>query len=123
MQTEPQIVFKGLDRSDAMESRVRDRLARLDRFGRLTSCRVVIEADHRSAEGFKPPVSIHVEVNIPKHTLVAKETESQRDAKGDGMAFVNRAFDAIQRQMEDEARIMRGDVKHHSDLNGRRLPD
>lgn len=71
----------------------------------------MVEADHRSAEGFKPPIAVQVEVHIPKHTLVAKESENQRDAKNDNLAFINRAFDVLQRQLEDEARKMRGEVK------------
>lgn len=118
-----QIVFKGMETSPAIEARIRERTARLERFHhRMISCRVVVEADHRSAEGFKPPVAVQVEVRIPKHTLIAKESESQRDMKNDALAFINRAFDVIQRQLEDEARIMRGDVKQH-DQAARRLQE
>lgn len=122
MQSPLQVVFKGMESSDAIDARIRERAARLERFyRRLTSCRVVIEADHRSAEGFKPPIAIQIEAHIPKHTLIAKESQNQRDMKNDRLAFVNRAFDAIQRQLEDEAKIMRGDVKQHE--SARRAPE
>jgi len=124
MQSPLQIVFKGIEKSAAIEARVKERAARLERFHRaVVSCRVVVEAAHRSAGGFKPALSIHIEVKIPRHTLVAKDTERQHDAKNDDMALINRAFDVLQRQLENEARIMRGDVKQHTGLNVRRTQE
>lgn len=109
-----QIVFKDIDSSDAIEERIRERVRRLERLHRnIVSCRVAFEALYRNAEGFRPPVAIQVELHIPKRTLVAKEVETQHDAKDDNLVVVNRAFYAVERRLEDEVRIMRGDVKRH----------
>ncbi|HEV2547820.1 MAG TPA: HPF/RaiA family ribosome-associated protein [Stellaceae bacterium] len=48
MQLSPQVTFRGMDTSDAIEAHIRDRIDELDRFhGRIMSCRVVVEAAHR----------------------------------------------------------------------------
>lgn len=44
MQTPLQVTFQNVPRSDALEARIREDLARLERIHpRLTSCRVVVE--------------------------------------------------------------------------------
>jgi hypothetical protein len=114
MQTPLRIVFKDTPNSPILEALVRSHVARIEKRHRnILSCRVVLEAPHKSAEGQKLPLGISVELTIPKHTLVAHEQQEHREVKNDHVAVVARAFDAIERQLEDETRIMRGDVKRH----------
>lgn len=113
MQTDLRITFRDIPASPRLEALVRRHLERIEkRHANIVACRVVLEAPHRSAEGQKPPLGISVEVAIPRRTLVAREKEEHREVKNDHIAVVTRAFDAIERQLEDEVRIMRGDVKH-----------
>ena len=49
MQTPVQIAFHGLDKSDAVEDRIREKVAKLEQFfDRITSCRVTVERHHRA---------------------------------------------------------------------------
>ncbi|HVI28728.1 HPF/RaiA family ribosome-associated protein [Hansschlegelia sp.] len=110
-----EIAFKNLQTSEALERLIRDRVARLEQsHPRLMSCRVVVETPYRSAAGGKQPLGIAVEVTLPgAKPIVAKDSQERRDSKGDETAFVTRAFKRIERQLEDEAEIRRGDVKSH----------
>jgi ribosomal subunit interface protein len=115
MQRPLDLAFRNLDASDYLRSLVEERVARLEKFHpRITGCRVVIEAPHRSAEGHNPPLGISVEVDVPgRPRIVAKDVEPQRDLKGDHLSAINRAFEAIERQLEELGDKQRGDVKRH----------
>ena len=115
MQRPLEIAFRDLDPSDFIRNLVEERVDRLERFHpHIIGCRVVIEAPHRSAEGHSPQIGISVEVDIPgRARIVAKDEEPQRDLKGDHLSAVNRAFEAIERQLEELGAKQRGDVKRH----------
>jgi ribosomal subunit interface protein len=115
MQRPLEIAFKNLDSSDFIRDLVQERVDRLERFHpHIIGCRVVVEAPHRSAEGHNPPLGIAVEVDVANRPrLVAKESEAQRSMKGDHLAAINRAFEAIERQLEDSSDKQRGEVKFH----------
>lgn len=102
MQVEPQITFKGMNSSPALEALIRERIAGLERMHpRITSCRVVVEVPHRSAESAKVPIGVTVEVSVPgRKTIVARDAQERREAKADHTAAINNAFDAAERQLE-----------------------
>ena len=48
MQITPEVTFRQMAPSPAVEARIQEHLTRLDRFhNRIMSCRVVVEAPHR----------------------------------------------------------------------------
>lgn len=110
-----QIAFKNLDSSEFVETLIRERVERLQRFHpNITGARIVVEVPHRSAEGAKTPVGIRVEIDVPGHnTIVAKGEQDRREMKGDTSAIVNRVFEAAERQLEQTAAIMNREVKSH----------
>ncbi len=113
MQVEPQITFKGLETSPALEALIRQRIGHLGRMHpRITSCRVVIEAPHRAAETAKPPLRVIVEVAVPgRNTVVAKDAQQRHEAKEDLAVPLNNAFDAVERQLEKINDLQAGDVR------------
>jgi len=110
-----EIAFRDLDPSDFIRNLVEERAERLERFyPNIIGCRVVVEAPHRSAQGHNPAIGISVEVDVPaRPRIVAKDAEEQRAMKGDHLAAINRAFEAVERQLEDLKDKQRGEVKHH----------
>ena len=113
METPAQISFKNITHSDSLEAHIAKRIAQLERVHHhIIACRVIVEAPFHASEP-KPALGISIEVEVPKHTLVAKEVEQRHDSKNDGLGVVNRAFESIERQLEDDARKKRGEVKHH----------
>jgi ribosome-associated translation inhibitor RaiA len=115
MQRPLEISFRNLDSSDFLRNLAEERAARLEKFHpRIIGCRVVIEAPHRSAEGHNPPLGVSVEVDVPgRPRIVARDMEEQRELKGDHLAALNRAFEAIERQLGEMTERQRGDVKRH----------
>lgn len=114
MQKPLQIAFKNLDKSEHLESLIRERVEKLDHvYSRLIGCRVVLEAPARSATA-KATLAIAIEIDVPgRPKIVAKRHDERRDAKGDNLKVINQAFDAVQRQLEDLERMVSRDVKQH----------
>jgi cold shock CspA family protein/ribosome-associated translation inhibitor RaiA len=110
-----QIVFKDTEPSEFLEGLIRERADRMERLHpHIIGCRVAVEVPYRSGETFKPPIGISVEVEVPgKNMVVGKDHQERHEAKNDTYAMVNRAFDAVQRQLRSAAEVQRGDVKHH----------
>jgi ribosomal subunit interface protein len=64
MRTPLQITLRGLDNSTALEQRIREKVAALERFAdSITSCHVTVEAPHhhqRQGNAFAVQIAIHV---------------------------------------------------------------
>jgi ribosome-associated translation inhibitor RaiA len=117
-----------METSPAVEARIRQEAGALDRFfDRITSCRVVVEAVH---QGHGQEYKVSIDLSIPNHDIVVnhspalhnakalggnggrtKDREPQADHK-DIYVSIRDAFAAARRQLEDAARLLRGDVKH-----------
>lgn len=108
-----QVTFRNMDRSDAVAAEVREKAAKLDEFfPHIMSCRVVVEAlNRRHHKGNLYHVGI--DITVPGHELVVSRTPRDDHSHEDVYVAVRDAFDAAKRQLEDYARKLRGDVKHH----------
>lgn len=114
MQLPLQIVFRDMDPSPAVEAAIRDRAEKLDRFfGRVVSCRVVIEAPHRHKHKGKL-YQVRVELNVPRGDIAVTHSGPQNHAHEDVYVAVRDAFDAARRLLEDHARRLRDDTKKHA---------
>lgn len=111
-----QIAFKNLESSEFLETLIRERVARLERYHKhIIGCRVLVEVPYRAPETGKVPLGISVEVEVPgAKSIVAKDQEERHESKADHSVVVNRTFDKVQRQLEDHGDIRRGDVKVHA---------
>ncbi len=110
-----QIAFKNVESSASLETLIRERVERLQRFHpHITGARVVVEVPHRSPESGKLPLGIAVEIDVPgRNPVIAKGEQDRREVKGDRSAIVNRVFEAAERQLEQIAAIRKGEVKQH----------
>jgi ribosome-associated translation inhibitor RaiA len=127
-----QITFRHMEVSPAVEARIHEEVAALEHFfNRINSCRVVVEAPHRHHQrgrGFH----INIDLRVPGSEIVVnhepslhgslaqgetdeweKHLETQPDHK-DIYVSIRDAFAAARRQLEDHARVIRGDTKHHA---------
>ena len=114
MQIPLQITFKNMDSSPAIEARIEERVAKLERFSdRVTSCRVLVEAPHRHHHKGRL-YRVTVDLTLPpKQKVVATREHKNDHAHEDVYVAIRDAFDAVQRRLEDAARKNRGKVKHH----------
>lgn len=104
-----QITLRGVDASEALETRVRAKAEDLERFyPPLMSCRIVVEmqARHRH-QGRNFNVRIHL--GVP-----GGEIAIDRDHHEDVYVAVRDAFDAARRKLEDYGHMQRGDEKLHA---------
>ena len=108
-----QITFKGMEPSPAMEERIREKVARLERFSdAILRCHVTVEAPHRHHHQGRL-FRILVEIDVPRGRIVAGENGPQDHAHEDPYVALRDAFDAATRRLEDHMRRMGGAVKHH----------
>lgn len=113
MQIPVQVTFRHMEASPALEARIRERAAELERFHpNLTSCRVVVEQDH-SHHHQGNLYHVHADLTLPGHELVAGRASPKHKAYEDAHVAVRDAFDSLRRQLEDLARRERHDVKQH----------
>src|SRR5690349_11039759 len=104
------ITFRDVQRSPAVETQVRERAQKLERFAqRMTDCHVVIEVPHRHRKrGYL--FSVRIEAAIPGGEIVVEP--HQREGYADAHVAVRDAFDALTRRLEEHERRLRGDEKH-----------
>ncbi len=109
MQKDPEIVFHHVDRSDAVEQKIRDRLERLERYGdTIVSCRVVVDQPHRHKNKgniFK----VGVELKVPGKQLIVNHSPEDDHSHEDLYVAIRDAFDAAERQLKEYGERRRGD--------------
>ena len=111
--TPPQITYRGMQHSPAMDARIQELAAKLGEFHpRITRCHVVVdENDRHKSKGNL--FEVHVDIHVPGSEIVATH-----QANEDAYVAVSQAFDAVIRQLEDTVHRKRGEVKTHSDERG-----
>jgi len=114
MQHELRIAFRNMDVSEALEQRIRTRVAELDQLcDRITACDVVVEVHHRHKSQGRT-FHVRVDLALPGRTIVVRREPETNHAHEDAHVAVRDAFDSARRQLEDYVRVVRGDVKTHT---------
>lgn len=108
-----QVTFRGMDRSEAIETNLREKAEKFERFSQhLMSCRVVIEAPHR--HGHKGRLyHVRVDLGVVGGEIVVGHERPVDHAHEDVYVAIRDAFDAATRRLEDYERKLRGKVKTH----------
>jgi ribosomal subunit interface protein len=121
MQTPLEIAFVDTAPSPAAETRIRERVSRLERhFGSITSCHVFVAAPHqhrRKGNHFE----IRIELRVPGAELAISNKPGDVNAHEDIYVAIRDSFDAMERQLEEWKRRVRGEVKLHEDPAARLL--
>lgn len=108
-----EIVFRNMDRSDAIEARVREKAQRLERFhDNIIRCRVVVEAPHRHQHRGKH-YQVGIDIGVPGKQVIVNHTGPSDPAHEDVYIAIRDAFSAATRRLEDHVRTIRGKVKSH----------
>jgi putative sigma-54 modulation protein len=104
MTTEVEVHFHGIEKSDAIEQRVREKVAKLQKhFQRMTSCRIGIEASQRSPQ--KPKVfEIKIEIGMPgRQPIVVRHERVGSHASEELCLALRDAFGAATRKVDGTA--------------------
>lgn len=103
-----QITFRNMPHSDAIETKITEKAAKLDRYyDRIMSCRVVVEESQRRQHQGKL-FSVHIDITAP-----GKELAVTREENEDPYVAVRNAFNTATRWMEEHASRKRGKIKTH----------
>ncbi len=77
MRTPSQIVFHGMDHSDAVEARINDEIEKLERLNNhITDCRVTVEYPHKH-HSHGAPYNVSININVPGDTLAVKSSDTK----------------------------------------------
>jgi ribosome-associated translation inhibitor RaiA len=108
MQRPLDILFRDMAPSAAVEAAIERWAARLEHlYGRIQSCAVIVEQPHhhhRQGNRFR----VQVDLGVPGREIATRGAEHEN-----AYVAISEAFRAARRQLQDHARIQRGEVKRH----------
>jgi len=114
MQTPAQVEFRGMKPSPSIHRKIDAHIAGLERrFGRLTSCRVVLEApgEHHRTGGL---YDVNIQLALPDGRAVDVGRTATADERYADIDFaINNAFKRARRRLQDQVRRLQGHVKAH----------
>ena len=122
MQIPVQVTFKNMDAAPAVEAKIRERAAKLDRFyDRILGCHVVVEAPHRHHRKGRA-YRVKIVLTVPGRDVEVTREGPENPAHADILVAVRDAFESAKRRLQDHARELRGQVKaHETPAHGRVL--
>lgn len=101
MQT--QIHFTNIDRSEAVESVIRERAEKLNKFASgITSCHVYVEDTSHSRKGNR--YKVRIEVRVPRAEVAVNNKPGDIRAHDDILVAVRDAFDVMERRLKSRKR-------------------
>ena len=114
METPVQIDFQGLKPTERIRAAIDENVSELEeRFGRITACRVAIRAPsarHRTGGAY----GVFIRLVLPNGREVNVDRTASEDERHADFSFaLNDAFKRARRRLQDEVRVMRGEVKLH----------
>lgn len=120
METELEIAFHHMEPSPYVEERVRTRVDRLEkRFGRLTCCRVVVDAPHQRHDKGNH-YSVRIEAHVPSAVFSVDREPGDVNAHEDVYVAIRDAFDAMERKVRRWKETHSGRPEAHAErLQGR----
>lgn len=97
------ITYHGLDRSDALDALIHERIAKLDHFfDHIHDCRVVVEEPHRSQSKHNQ-YRVKIDLSVPGREIVVTKEHHHHGDGANPYDAVRDAFDAAERQIRDYA--------------------
>lgn len=120
MTTPVEITFNGVEKSEAIEARIAEKVAALERrFARMTHCRVVIEAPHRRSTLGKL-FHVQIEIGVPgRAPIIVRSDREENHGHEDLSVALRDAFAAARRLLDEKASKLAAAAKAD---RGRRRP-
>ncbi len=113
------ITFQGIDPSDAIETRVRERIARLEAMSPdLHKCHVWVRAPHKKHKATQYIIDISAE--MPGNTLAINRHPGDDKTHTDIYVAIRDAFEAMERKLRKWSKTRKGRPEVHAQpLQGR----
>lgn len=102
MKISPEITYRGVEKSDAIESLLHEKLAKLERAcDYINSCHIVIEKQQDRPRD-RSPYRVRLDITVPpSHELAAESTMSNQSRYVELDTVIRDAFDKAWRQLRD----------------------
>lgn len=98
-----QITFRGMQPSDAIAARIREKADKLDRFhARITTARVMFEQLHRRHHQGNL-FHVRIDVTLPGGEVAVGNEHHDQKAHADPYVAIRDAFDSVKRKIDDHA--------------------
>jgi ribosomal subunit interface protein len=108
------IVYRDFEETDAIRSAIEKCVAKLERHkANVINCEIALSTPHRSKyKGRQHKVEIRL--HVPGEDIFITRDPGDTETHEDNLyATIYDAFDALERQLDENTRKMRRDVKHH----------
>ena len=116
MQEPLEISFNDIEKTPQLESLIREKTERLEKFSdEIISCQMDVAQPHahqNSGSGYRVRIELRVP---PKDSLVAHEHSSHGNIHDTVETVVNRAFDAVERQLKEHTERLRENQREYSE--------
>lgn len=115
MPSDVQITWRSLSATQWIDDLLREQAAKLDRYhDHIVRCHVVLEAPYRKGRKGNH-FHLRISVHVPGREIMVTRDPPPKDDAEDIRAVIRDAFSAAQRQLQEQARIERRNVKRHED--------
>lgn len=106
-----EITIRDIEHTDAIDTKIRQKAEKLGHiYDRITYCRVVVDAPQKHQHQGKL-FQVNIEVDVPGKLLIVNNNSHRNE---DLYVAIRDSFNAMKRQLEDYAQMLRGDKKNHS---------
>lgn len=109
-----EIDYRNVNKTEALETRIRDRIAKMDKLSdKLSSCHLSVEKLHEhqdSGRRFRVRLVMH---HPPGQELVVDRNSSGGDVHQEVHQVVDEVFDSAERKLKKLVDKLHGDVKSH----------
>ncbi len=114
METPLEITYRDVEKTDAMEAHIREKVAKLEKLhDNVISCRVAVERPHKS-QVTGNPYRVRATVRVPpEHEIVASREPGEVTADETVIGAVNDVFEVMYRKLRKLGEIQRNEVKRH----------
>ncbi|MES2604751.1 MAG: HPF/RaiA family ribosome-associated protein [Pseudomonadota bacterium] len=100
MNSNTQVLFRGIEHSDAVAHAVNKRLEKLTRYSdKIQSLKVILEAPHNNHHKGRV-YHVGVEALIPNHDIVVAHDSHDKHAHEDIYVAIRDAFNAVERRLK-----------------------
>lgn len=113
MTTPLEISFHGIEKSDAVEARIREKFARMEEhFERITHARVVVTSPNRAGQRARM-FQVKIDIGVPGHQPVVINQEGQ-EPYPDVFIALRDAFSAATRKLDETSDRMKREARQES---------
>lgn len=110
----PEITFRGVEKTEEIESFILEKINKLERFcDHISSCRIAVEKRHQHQQTGQP-FRVRIDIRVPpKHEVVVSSDSGGGDIHDDLHTVLKEVFDVAGRKLKAVAEKQRGDTKKH----------